>query len=229
MTFTGYIEFLTLDKRNHMTSDRPPPFFVGNHLALDFLNTIATPQGAVIDWLCDGQDLVGWLEDARVIDPVTAARIRTWRRDALDEVARKAREFRNWLRTFVTARKGKPLRAAAGTIGPLNDLLARDKSFPHVEVVGRNTEAGHPLVLRRVRRWESPEELIDPLVDAAADLICNHDFRLIRSCEGSACCLMFLDRTKGHARRWCSMAVCGNRAKVEAHRTRTARKRGRAG
>ena len=39
----------------------------------------------------------------------------------------------------------------------------------------------------------------------------------------------FLDRTKGHARRWCSMAVCGNRAKAEAHRARTARKKVRAG
>ena len=211
-----------------MPLDRPPPFFVGNHLALDFLNTIATPQGAVIDWLCDGQDLVRWLADARVIDPLIVARTRTWRRDSLEEAAGKAREFRNWLRTFVTARKGKPLRATAGSIAPLNELLARDKSFPQVEVAGRKTKTGHPLLLGRVRRWESPEELIDPLVDAAADLICNYDFQLIRSCEGSACCLMFLDRTKGHARRWCSMAVCGNRAKAEAHRARTARKRGDA-
>jgi predicted RNA-binding Zn ribbon-like protein len=212
-----------------MPLDRPPPFFVGNHLALDFLNTIATPQGAVIDWLCDGQDLVRWLEDARVIDPLIAARSRTWRRDSLDEAAEKAREFRSWLRAFVTARKGKPVRATAGSFAPLNELLARDKSFSQVEVAGSKTKAGHPLVLGRVRRWESPEELIDPLVDAAADLICNYDFQLIRSCEGSACCLMFLDRTKGHARRWCSMAVCGNRFKAEAHRARTARKRGPAG
>ena len=123
----------------------------------------------------------------------------------------------------------KPLRATAGSMAPLNKLLARDKSFPQIEVAGRNAQAGRPLMLRRVRRWESPGELLDPLVEAAADLICNHDFRFIRSCEGSACCLMFLDRTKGHARRWCSMAVCGNRAKVEAHRARTARKRGQAG
>jgi predicted RNA-binding Zn ribbon-like protein len=212
-----------------MPLDRSPPFFVGNHLALDFLNTVATPEGAIIDWLCDGQDLVRWLEEARVIDRVSAARIRIWRGDSLDEAAGKVREFRNWLRKFVTARKGKPLRATAGSIAPLNELLARDKSFLQVEVAGRTTKAGHPLVLGRVRRWESPEELIDPLVDAAADLICNYDFQLIRSCEGSACCLMFLDRTKGHARRWCSMAVCGNRAKAESHRARTARKRGRAG
>ena len=28
-----------------MTSNRPPAFFVGEHLALDFLNTTATPRG----------------------------------------------------------------------------------------------------------------------------------------------------------------------------------------
>ena len=48
-----------------MTSDRPPAFFVGEHMALDFLNTTATPRGALIEWLADGNDLVGWLEQDR--------------------------------------------------------------------------------------------------------------------------------------------------------------------
>ena len=67
---------------------------------LDFLNTIATPERIVIDWLCDGQDLVRWLEDARVIDSLTAAKAQTRRRAALDDVAANAREFRDWLRKF---------------------------------------------------------------------------------------------------------------------------------
>ena len=71
-----------------------------------------------------------------------------------------------------------------------------------------------------VRRWESPGELLQPIDEAAADLVCHQDFRLIRACEGSACTLLFLDRTKAHTRRWCSMAVCGNRAKAAAHRAR---------
>ena len=60
--------------------------------------------------------------------------------------------------------------------------------------------------------------------EAAADLACNADFRLIRACNGRACTLLFLDRTKAHGRRWCSMAVCGNRAKAAAHRARKSRK-----
>ncbi len=211
-----------------MAVDRPPPFFVGNHLALDFLNTTAAPQGTVVDWLCDGQDLVRWLEEAHAIDRVTAITASKWSRDALNEAAADARKFRKWLRKFVTVHMGKPLRATAATIAPLNAMLARDKSFPQIVVVPRNAEAGPPFALRRVRRWKKPDELLDLIVAAAADLICHHDFRFIRSCAGSDCILMFLDRTKGHARRWCSMAVCGNRAKVEAHRARNARRKGHA-
>jgi predicted RNA-binding Zn ribbon-like protein len=206
-----------------MTSDRPPAFFVGEHLALDFLNTTATPRGALIEWLADGNDLVGWLEQAGAIEPAAAARIRESGSDARDEVARQARQFRQWLRGFVTTHMGKPLRATAAAVAPLNELLARDNSFPRVAAAGRDADDGRGLLLRRVQRWENPEELLNPIAGAAADLICNQDFRLIRSCEGSACMLLFLDRTKAHARRWCSMAVCGNRAKAAAHRARRAR------
>jgi predicted RNA-binding Zn ribbon-like protein len=203
-----------------MTSSRLPAFFVGEHLALDFLNTTATPRGARVEWLGDGKDLVDWLEQAKVIEPAAAARVRESGCNALDEVARQAREFRRWLREFVTTLMGKPLRATAAEVEPLNELLAKGRTSQRVEDAGPDAEEGRCLLLGRVRRWESPEELLQPIAEAAADLICHQDFRLIRSCEGSACTLLFLDRTKAHTRRWCSMAVCGNRAKAAAHRAR---------
>jgi predicted RNA-binding Zn ribbon-like protein len=53
-----------------------------------------------------------------------------------------------------------------------------------------------------------------------ADLVCDADFTMVKKCEGPTCTMLFLDTTKGHARRWCSMAVCGNRAKQASHRAR---------
>jgi predicted RNA-binding Zn ribbon-like protein len=53
-----------------------------------------------------------------------------------------------------------------------------------------------------------------------ADLVCADDFTHVKACEGPTCTLLFVDRTRGHARRWCSMAVCGNRAKQASHRER---------
>ena len=200
--------------------DRPPPFFVGDHLALDFLNSIASPKDVPVEWLRDGADLIDWLERAGVVDPDVAFRFRASKdRRALDRIAARAREFRDWLRGFVTRHLGKPLTpSAAKALGPLNELLAGDASYPVVEAAG-----GEPgLRLRRVRRWAGPEDLLNPIAEAAADLICTADFRLIRACEGPICTLLFLDRTKAHGRRWCSMAVCGNRAKAAAHRARKA-------
>jgi predicted RNA-binding Zn ribbon-like protein len=201
--------------------DRPPPFFVGDHLALDFLNTIATPRDVPVEWLRDGRDLVDWLEQANAIAADVAARFRRSKdQRALDRAAGRARELREWLRGFVSRYRGKPLPpGTAEALGPLNELLAGDTSYPVVEAAG----GAQPLRLRRARRWESPDELLHPLAEAAADLVCSVDFRLIRACEGPICSLLFLDRTKAHGRRWCSMAVCGNRAKAAAHRARKRR------
>jgi predicted RNA-binding Zn ribbon-like protein len=199
-------------------AERPSPFFVGDHPALDFLNSIASPKDVPVEWLRDGHDLIDWLRAANLMPADVAARFRASKdQRALDGVARSAREFRDSLRGFVTRHMGKPLPTrAANALGPLNELLARETSYPVVEAA-----AGEPaLRLRRVRRWDSPEELLHPIAEAAADLICSVDFRLIRACEGSVCSLLFLDRTKAHGRRWCSMAVCGNRAKAAAHRAR---------
>src|SRR5262245_53146965 len=140
--------------------DRPPPFFVGDHLALDFLNSIASPKDAPVEWLRNGRDLVDWLEEAKVIGAGTAARFRASKdQGALDRVAGKAREFRDWLRGFVTRQLNKPLTpGVAKGLGPLNELLAVDTSYPVIEAAG-----GEQAVrLRRVRRWESPEELLHP-------------------------------------------------------------------
>jgi predicted RNA-binding Zn ribbon-like protein len=48
---------------------------------------------------------------------------------------------------------------------------------------------------------------------------------LLRRCANhDTCVLMFLDTSRSHTRRWCSMELCGNRSKVAAH---DARSRGR--
>jgi predicted RNA-binding Zn ribbon-like protein len=71
------------------------------------------------------------------------------------------------------------------------------------------------------------ESLLMPIVEALARLVCDEDFTQVKACEGPACTLLFADHTRGHARRWCSMKICGNRAKVAAHRKRL--KEGNAG
>lgn len=39
----------------------------------------------------------------------------------------------------------------------------------------------------------------------------------IRQCQRPQCVLWYLDTSRSGTRRWCSMAVCGNRTKAQRH------------
>ncbi|MHC5541296.1 CGNR zinc finger domain-containing protein, partial [Singulisphaera rosea] len=76
------------------------------------------------------------------------------------------------------------------------------------------------LELRRMPRGETPEQFLAPVAEAVAELLAHGEIDLIRQCAGERCVLWFYDRTKGHGRRYCTSAGCGNRAKVAAYRAR---------
>ena len=197
---------------------RPPAIFVGDALGLDFLNSIATPVDTPIDWIDDGDGLLNWLEQAQLAPADAIKRIRAEALPGeLEKVADQARSLREWFRGFVRKHKGRPLTAKSlAELEPLNRLLERDGSFKRI-VPGPK---GQPLQLQTIRRWRTPEALLSPIGEALAQLVCTEDFSDVKACEGPACTLLFADHTRGRTRRWCSMALCGNRAKQAAHRHR---------
>jgi len=201
-------------------SRRPPAIFVGNAPGLDFLNSIATPLDTPVDWIDDGEGLLSWLEQAQLVPPDAARRIRAHAGPGkLDKVADQARNLREWFRGFVRQHMGRPLAAETLVqLQPLNRLLARDETF--TRIIPEPAGANGPFQLRVARRWQTPEALLLPIGEALAQLVCTEDFSNVKACEGQPCTLLFVDRTRGHARRWCSMALCGNRAKQAAHRHR---------
>ena len=200
-----------------------PAIFLADAPGLDFLNSLATPIDEPIDWIADGEGLLSWLEQAEFVPVDVIRRVRAEASSAeLDEIAAKARDLRDWFRVFVQKRKGRALSPKdLRELEPLNRALERDEQ--HGEIVV--DEVGFAFRMRR--RWSAAESLLMPIVEALAKLVCEEDFTQVKACEGPACTLLFADHTRGHARRWCSMAICGNRAKVAAHRKRV--KEGGAG
>jgi predicted RNA-binding Zn ribbon-like protein len=194
--------------------------FVGDSRGLDFLNSIATPVDVPVDWIDNGEGLLDWLEQARLAPAEALKSVRARARPGeLDHVAADARKLREWFRGFVRQHKGRSLTASAlSELKPLNRVLERDQAFSRI--VAGAKDATSSLMLRKARRWSRPETLLLPIADALADLVCAQDFSLVKACEGPACTLLFADHTRGHARRWCSMAICGNRAKQAARRQR---------
>jgi predicted RNA-binding Zn ribbon-like protein len=197
-------------------SPRLPANFIADSPGLDFLNSIATP----VDWLDSGDGLVAWLAQANLVPThVLNALAERATPGELDEVADQARALREWFRGFVRKYMGRSLTPKAMLeLGPLNALLERDELFSRIAV--RPDSDVDRLELQTMRLWRSPESLLLPIGEALARCVCDEDFATIRACEGHRCTLIFADRTRRQGRRWCSMAVCGNRAKQAAHRGR---------
>ena len=214
-------------------AERPAPVFLSDHRvfladhrALDFLNSVAAPWGAEIEWLGDGRDFLAWLTASGLVPDEALTRFRREVAPAeLNAVAARARELRAWFRAFVHNHAGQPLQPSVlGDLDVINDLLARDDTYRQIEARGLpepDREANGPaLHWRQERRWHSVDALLLPLAEVIGDLICHADFTQVKHCEGPTCTMWFHDVSKNHTRRWCSMAVCGNRAKAAAHRAK---------
>lgn len=198
----------------------PPlaPLLVGDQLALDFLNTTASPRGAPIEWIATGRDFVGWLRSVDLLDDRDVESIGSRIPAAdLDTVASEAIALREWFRG-VLARIKQSGRAALlpEDLARLNRVLAHEASVTALEP----SPDGHGLRMVSRPIWRSAGELLVPIAAAMADVLAEGEMSLVRRCENPACTLWFYDRTKGHRRRWCSPSMCGNRAKVAAFRVR---------
>lgn len=204
---------------------RPPAIFIADSLGLDFLNSIATPLDTPVDWLDSGDGLVRWLAQAKLVpvDALDELRARALPGE-LDKIAAQARALREWFRRFVRKHMGRPLPPEAlKELAPLNKLLGRDETF--IQISRHRERDGDRFELRVVRRWRSPDSLLLPIGEALAKFVCEENFARVKACEGHSCTLVFADHTRSRARRWCSMAICGNRAKQAAHRNRLKNKR----
>jgi predicted RNA-binding Zn ribbon-like protein len=198
---------------------------VGGHPAPDLANTLpAGPDGARVDLLGSDADVLRWLEevgllgarDARAAAGGGGARRR---RGGLLGAARA-------LRAVVAAaleRLAEGRAPAARDVAALGRHLARGAFRREVAADG----AGGIIVRERPASLR-PEDLLAPVAAAAAALLADPARPPLRRCAGRGCVLFFLDTSRRGARRWCSMATCGNRAKAAAYyRTHRRTRRGR--
>jgi len=197
-----------------------PAMFIAGDPALDFLNSVATPVDVSVEWLDDGAGLISWLQQAQLVSAGVLKEVRSqFRPCELNKVADEARDLREWFRGFVQKHQRRPLsRDDFKKLDRLNRLLERDESFNQIAPAA--SRDGATFELRTLRKWRSPEALLLPIAEALARFVCSTDFTDVKACEGPSCTLFFADQTRSGARRWCSMAICGNRAKQAAHRHR---------
>jgi predicted RNA-binding Zn ribbon-like protein len=184
------------------------PLFLAGHLALDFINTAFGVGSGAKDCLRTDVDVASWLKRASL--PFSAPDAK---RGAL---LSSALELREVALALVKRRKA----GVRGNAARLNQFLKLGNRHDELHW----PRSGRP-VLQTHERLRGANGVLLPIARAVAELLSEADFDRVRRCGGADCTLWFLDLTKAHSRRWCSPAVCGNRAKVAAFRGR-ARLRG---
>lgn len=113
--------------------------------------------------------------------------------------------------------------------------LVEDADPPIGDVARLNRLAGDPdlppqIGAGRTQVWPtsvSVGQVVATVARDAVHLLTSEASGRIKTCAADDCERIFLDASAPGQRRWCSMATCGNRAKVRAYRRRQAeRQRG---
>jgi predicted RNA-binding Zn ribbon-like protein len=194
--------------------------FLGNQLALDFLNTRPVQNGEATELLQDFTSVLRWFQAAQLLSEEQATDFeRKWARTPFaGSLVENIRLLREKLRKEVLRWEGgHPIHESV--MEELNPLMAEHPMRTRLKIRGRKTSA------ELYFEPERPEDLLAPLAYSAAMLFVSANRERVRKCD--QCILHFLDTSKKGTRRWCSMELCGNRLKVAAYaaRQRSARVR----
>jgi predicted RNA-binding Zn ribbon-like protein len=187
-----------------------PFLFVGNQTCLDFINTDLVINGQPTDLLTSYQDLITWFVQVGLLKEASAKPRRSEGEGRGAETLKEAKVFRTTMRNMAERlAAGKPVPQAA--LDAINRLLRHRVGHPQISRLGDSFERTYET------RSDNGQNLLALLAEGASDLLCHGDLKLVKKCQNPSCVLFFYDTTKNHARRWCSMSLCGNRRKVAAH------------
>jgi predicted RNA-binding Zn ribbon-like protein len=200
-------------RTSHNSDWRNGFLFVGNQLALDFLNTRPVQNGEPMELLPDLSALLRWFQAAELLSARDVANLQQkWEKSAqAQRTVEDVRELREKLRKEILAWEGGGA-VHHSTVDELNRLMA---DYPMRTKLKTSGSASATELWFEPRQ---PEDLFAPLANSTAALFANVDRRRVRKCD--QCVLHFEDTSKKGTRRWCSMQLCGNRLKVAAYAAR---------
>src|SRR5713226_6273857 len=211
IVFTGYHRkmgrvFYFLGETLSMALTAASLPLLGGRLCVDFVN--ATPPNSELTW----NHLIYFLDSTSIVSAERSAQLLSLPQadpHAAEALLLKARRLGFALRKLFTAMLRKQ-RMAGEWIEPVNEILriteghdelASQDGIWKIEFVAR--EGGLDWLLAAVAR-------------SGAEIAAEGARARLRLCANPHCGLFFYDNSRTGRRRWCSIAVCGNRSKVAA-------------
>ena len=200
-----------------LPTDAPFELSAGR-LCLDLPNTLSRRvTAAPVELLATYGHLVAWARLAGLVDDAVSAAL-------LAEAARRPDEARRVLRRALALREA---------IYAAMHATVEDRPVPADALATINAEAARAGAHARIVpadsgfawSWDEGGPSLDrplwPVARSTAELLTSPELSQVRECAADDCGWLFVDTSKNHSRRWCDMAVCGNRAKARRHYART--------
>ena len=191
---------------------RPPKFeLIGGNVCLDFINTLDDrPSAQPKELLTNYYELARFGEDTGILTPEQLdfffERVHLMT-DEAEDALRRAINLREAMYSVFSALMNKQT-VPVPALDTLNAYI-QDAAL-HSRLVPREGR----MEWRFDNLSSSLNAMLWPIARAAADLLASSDLALVRACSSPTCQWLFLDTSKNHHRRWCSMQQCGNRDKV---------------
>jgi predicted RNA-binding Zn ribbon-like protein len=189
--------------------------FDSGNLVLDFTNTAEYHASQnPMEMLTSFPDLISWSQAAGLLTRIEG-------QDLRNKAARDPKWAAACLERALTFREViyRLLSAAANSSPPEpKDLTAFN--------IYLSTALGQSEILADAKgySWAWSEENIEAekilwiLAREAANLLTSGDLKRVGECaDDRGCGYLFIDTSRNHSRRWCSMESCGNRAKAKRH------------
>ena len=181
---------------------------LGGRLAVDFANAPSYPGEPFND--LSWEEFIGFLEAARIVSSERSDQLLALPETdprAAHALLTRATQLRDALREIFTALvRHEPISAA--WTKPINDVLRITEG--HDEL----TQIDGRWKLLFVARETGLDWLLAAVARSAGEIVLEGESAKVRVCANQACGLFFCDKSRTHKRRWCSMAICGNRNKV---------------
>jgi predicted RNA-binding Zn ribbon-like protein len=197
-----------------MTGTEDPAAFkwVGGDLSLDFNNTVdwlgIEPQAG--ERLTDYGRLVAWAREGGVLSVETEQSLLERSSDhptAASKALQRALQTRSLIHRIFFAVLNDP-DAVFPELAQLNSLLTESPAQLEYD------EDQKGFTWTWAYDHDQLTSLLQPVVWSASQLLTSPDTTRVKTCTNDDCGWLFLDTSRKHNRKWCEMAVCGNRAKA---------------
>lgn len=195
----GMKEFNSEAEKHHL---------IAGALCLNFANTLyGHGKVPIHEYLAGYRDLVIWSRRVGILSDREAEflmrKAASHPNEALSVFHRAIALRETVHRTFIALAHGATPKSAE--LAALNAVRSEGLAHSHIDQVADGF----------VLDWSDKtalERMLWPIALSAADLLTSTDLSRVHQCGG--CDWLFLDNSRNHLRRWCSMSVCGNRAKA---------------